>query len=287
MQLRITLGVHGEAVNAAQGTLHYDPSAVQVVSIRTGGSLFRFWPVSPAVDRESGTITFTGGLPTPGFAGSDALLFTVNIIPLKAGTFPALTWDASSQVLLNDGAGSPATVQFVNADLHVTSATAAVCIAPRQTPLVAADTTPPEPFDVVITRTPNAYDGRYFASFYAYDAGSGISRYDVQENGAKWQTATSPYVLHQQTGDVVLFVRAIDVAGNARTASASLHVVPSPVPSGTHPFGPWWFWLIALFAALAGIGRILSMRHHVDTASQHAMEAKSSHPDQPGPSVRP
>src|SRR5207247_2300689 len=101
------------------------------------------------------------------------------------------------------------------------------------------DTVPPEPFEPQISRNPNIFNGKYFLSFAAQDKGSGIDHYEVCEDiGYRIQdlgkiiarflniksyslnscfvTAESPYQLQDQTLKSVIFVKAIDKAGNER-----------------------------------------------------------------------
>lgn len=254
--VQILLRTGADAVNAAQATLKYDPALIRVRTVSTGGSLFRFWPVQPTVDAAKGTVVFAGGLPTPGFTGENGLLLTVVIEPLKPDTRTQLVWAGGSQVFFNDGQGTAALHSVRNAALRIAPERAQVCLAPLGTPAVAPDTTPPEPFDVVIAQSEKAFDGKYFASFYAYDSQSGISRYEVRENNDSWSIQQSPYALRHQTGDVVLTVKAIDTAGNERIASTSAHfAVPKAFDTG-----PWWFWLIVFLVALAALGRALQKR---------------------------
>ena len=106
---------------------------------------------------------------------------------------------------------------------------------------------------MAIARSDDAFQGKFFASFYAFDTESGIDHYELRENGDGWVRAWSPYILETQSGDVLLEVKAIDVAGNERIASTSAHL---QIASAAH-WGPWWFWLVILLAIGVTVWRIL------------------------------
>lgn len=245
-----------DAVNAVQGTLTYDPTALSIESVSTGGSVFQFWPVRPTVNTERGTITFAGGLPNPGYSGKDATLVTLYVKPLRSDGITKLSWSRETAVLLNDGKGTHASTSLVNATLTASPESSSVCEGVRSIPAIAADTTAPEPFSVVIARSDEAFQGKYFASYNAYDADSGVVRYEVRENGDMWYQAWSPYVLQTQSGEVLVEVKAVDAFGNQRIASTS-----AMLKAGDgFTFGPWWFWLIALIGIGLAIWRMFSKR---------------------------
>lgn len=270
--VRVLLAVDGDAINAAQGTLRYDPSQLRIESVRTGGSIFRFWQTQPTVDASRGTITFVGGLPTPGYDGTDGLLFTVNVVPLGTGDDVRMSWGADTVVLLNDGEGTPTDLALTGMRVSVAEASSTECTAARPTPTPVIDVTPPEPFDVIITRTEDAFRGQYFASFYAYDKDSGVVRYEVRENGETWHAENSPYLLRTQSGPVMLEVKAVDAFGLERIGSMSADLMRT----GGFDLGPWWFWLIALIAAGLGIWRYLASRRNKKDEPKPQNTMKSS-----------
>jgi hypothetical protein len=268
LAMQVTVSTNEGAINAAQGTLHYDPAMLRITSISTGRSVFKFWPVTPAVDEEQGAITFAGGLPTPGYKGESGLLFTVHVVPKKSANNQELfTWDRSSLVLLNDGLGTPADLSLSAVRVNVYDPLPGHCEEIIAKPTIAADTVAPEPFEVVITKTDQGFQGQYFASFYAYDADSGIARYEIRENSEAWHIEQSPYRLRLQEGRVLLEVKAIDASGNERISSASLFLTDG---QAMH-LGPWWFWLIIACAIAAALWRaIVSRRKDTDTQSSDA-----------------
>jgi len=261
LQVQVVVGAPESPINASQGVLHFDASVLEVTSISTGGSVFRFWQTSPVVNTEQGTVSFAGGLPTPGYQGEGGLLFTMIVRPkMNAENQTLLSWDKTARVLLNDGYGTSADLSLNDVRVDVSDPSAELCDTIPTKPAAVPDTVSPEPFEVIITKSDQGFQGEYFASFYAYDAGSGIVRYELRENGEPWHTEQSPYVLHVRQGQVLLEVKAVDASGNERISSASALLQDG---SGVY-LGPWWFWLILLCAVAAAIWRLF--RHKISSS---------------------
>jgi hypothetical protein len=214
----VDIDTQGESVNAVGAHLVFDPNLFTVKAVDTGGSLLDLWVQPPIFSNTSGTIDFSGIVPG-GMTTADGSLVTLMIAPRATGTFFGFA-STSFQVLLNDGRGTPASVSvaaqpFVFTSLPSSSATAAVSV----------NLTPPDPFLPQVARDPNIFHGKYFLVFSATDQRSNIVSYQVLEvpTGARggtapqWQTATSPYLLRDQTLSSDIYVRAVDASGNFRT----------------------------------------------------------------------
>ncbi|MDO8593657.1 MAG: cohesin domain-containing protein [bacterium] len=93
----------GTAINNAEGNLSFLRNLFDVVSINKDASLFTLWIAAPAYDGNS-TISFNGGLPSPGYQGSNGKLFSV-ILRAKAAGSAALTL-VNGAVRANDGLGT-------------------------------------------------------------------------------------------------------------------------------------------------------------------------------------
>ncbi|OGL87426.1 hypothetical protein A3I40_00860 [Candidatus Uhrbacteria bacterium RIFCSPLOWO2_02_FULL_48_12] len=97
---------------------------------------------------------------------------------------------------------------------------------------IKIDKTPPDEFEVKISRSPELFNNKYFLSFSATDAASGLAYYEIKEGDGEPETvARAPYVLRQQKRNVPITVRALDKAGNDRT------VVIAPLPLWERLFG--------------------------------------------------
>src|SRR6185369_15788193 len=57
----IRVNTEGQAINAAQGSVIYDPAKIEVVSISKAGSIFNLWTQDPTFSNSEGTLSFEGG----------------------------------------------------------------------------------------------------------------------------------------------------------------------------------------------------------------------------------
>jgi hypothetical protein len=87
-------------INAADGSIQFDPAFLKVKSISIAKSLFELWPQKPVFSNEKGTISFSGGLPKQ-FSDSAGVIFNIVFTPKKSGkTMLSFT---SGTVLSADG----------------------------------------------------------------------------------------------------------------------------------------------------------------------------------------
>ena len=188
------------AVNAIEGRIVL-PQGISVGGIYTGRSAISIWITVPEV--ENGIIEFAGITPG-GFRGKYEL-FSVEIESAAGFYFDKVG------AYRNDGSGESVPVKM----------------SLLETVPMAEDSVPPESFELEISRVAGFLDGRYFASFAAQDKGVGIGQYEYQSTwflsprGWRWESAHSPLVLSQADTFKRIHVRAVDHAGNFRTASAS------------------------------------------------------------------
>jgi hypothetical protein len=94
----------GQAVNAIEGVLSFDPSQLQVVSVTSPGSIFNLNVQNPEYSNTAGTVRFTGVILNPGYTGASGSLITVTFRAAGQGT--ARVSYATAAVLANDGQGT-------------------------------------------------------------------------------------------------------------------------------------------------------------------------------------
>lgn len=226
--VEVTIDANEGAINAIQGTLVYDASHISAVSIQHGKSVLRYWVTKPALPDTPGSIEFIGGLPYPGFTGTGGNIMSVVFRADAPGTETSFTVAQGAKVLLNDGNGTETSISYVGADLSIAAADTPVCLAGPAERVIISDSIPPEPFEVIITRDEQIFDGAYFAAYDTVDNETGVSFYQVRETSqfisTPWQRRDSPYQLRTQGGDVLIQVEAVDGAGNSRLASASVTI---------------------------------------------------------------
>ena len=104
--LRVNTG--GTAINAAEGSIVFDQAKLSVASVSKSGSVFTIWAEEPKFSNAEGTIEFAGGLPNPGYSGSNGLVLTINFRTKTATTVRGTTdiTLVSGGILANDGYGT-------------------------------------------------------------------------------------------------------------------------------------------------------------------------------------
>ena len=128
--LDLLLDSPAEGINAGQIDLTFDNAVVQVDSMNWLSSLFRFFAEGPEWSNGAGTIHMIGGLPTPGFQGSNGLIAEITMTANGLGD-PALQYEAgTTDILLDDGFGTSTTVTIDNAIFSVLPSTDPACSAP-------------------------------------------------------------------------------------------------------------------------------------------------------------
>lgn len=93
-----------QSVNAVSGTITFPQDKLQVVSISRANSIVTLWVQDPAYSNTSGTISFEGVIPNPGFMGSSGDIMTVTFKVTGQGNAPVKF--SSGAVLANDGNGT-------------------------------------------------------------------------------------------------------------------------------------------------------------------------------------
>ena len=99
---RVLVNTSGDAINAAEGTLSFNPAQLSVVGI-TKGPIFNLWTAEPTFSNSDGTITFSGGSPS-GYTGANGAILNVTFRSKGAGN-AKLSFTQGS-VLAADGRGT-------------------------------------------------------------------------------------------------------------------------------------------------------------------------------------
>lgn len=115
----IRIDTEGEAINALKANLIF-PDILEVVGLEKENSILNLWVGEPFYLNERGLISFIGGLPHPGYQGKDGLIGSVTFRVKGEGKAKVIFQD-DSQVLLNDGQGTEATLETKGATYHLIS----------------------------------------------------------------------------------------------------------------------------------------------------------------------
>jgi hypothetical protein len=100
---RVIVNTTGQSINAAEGTLTFNPQELTVVAVDRAGSIFNLWVTEPTFSNTAGTISFSGGMPT-GYTGASGSIFNVTFRTKTANT--ARVSLTGGSVLANDGRGT-------------------------------------------------------------------------------------------------------------------------------------------------------------------------------------
>lgn len=274
----------GECVNAASVDIHYPTDWMKAVAVSNGESLFTLWPEAPHVDLAQGIVQFAGGIPG-GYCGriqgdpekTNVLVKVVfsipgNMVGGKIATGPEplpITFGSATQVLLNDGQGSVAPLTLRSG--AYTRELVSLGAKNEWLDIVHSDTTPPDPFTVLLEQDKNTFQGKYFIIFSTVDKQSGVHHYEVAEDDplhlgytrgktgekAIFVTATSPYVLRDQTLGSRVIVRALDHAGNIEEAilpPKDVRSVESALALGEDSGGSLLWWSVGGWLTLCVFG---------------------------------
>lgn len=101
----IVVNTGGKSINAAKVDIRFPANKMQVVNPSAGTSFISIWVNQPAFSNTAGTITFQGGLPTPGIKTEAGIISTITFRATAPGA-AKLTFVDTSQILLNDGQGT-------------------------------------------------------------------------------------------------------------------------------------------------------------------------------------
>ena len=233
VRLQITTNT---TINTVAVNINYSPELLQVTSMKQGGSILKLWPEEPTHNETAGTIAFIGGLPTPGFTGSNGQLLDIGFRATHAGK-ATITFNSNSKILLNDGQGTYTTWSSVPLTVSITKPTTSPPPGPGlaedkpstpvDTPREDQDTTPPIDLELIIGKDSHLFNGEWFAVFLAQDSESGISHYEIAEietseaypKDNDWIKTISPYRLTRQDENTKIFLKAVDKAGNIAVIS--------------------------------------------------------------------
>lgn len=176
-------------------------------------SIFSLWPQTPSPSEDGSTTSFAGGVPG-GFQLDKAIIFNIVVEANKEGNITISPKNIA--VFANDGKGTRVPVEVRGLEIKVVPKNEGVASVNEWSNLILSDKTNPENFDIVIGRETSLFEGKRFAFFTAVDNQSGISYYEVSEDGKPSIRSGSTYILANQDENVTpnLIVTAYDKAGN-------------------------------------------------------------------------
>lgn len=113
----LTLNTRGASVNTLNITVTFDADKLSIVRPAGGVSIIGLWLEPPAYDNVRGTVTYVGAIPN-GIVTSSGVIGTITF-KAKATGNATVAVRTESTVLLNDGLGSQARVEYGRASYAV------------------------------------------------------------------------------------------------------------------------------------------------------------------------
>jgi len=226
--VEVRIDPENECINTVNANISFSQDILKADQFSQGNSILTLWVKNPEISQDSGIISFIGGIPG-GFCGRLAgdpgrsnllgkIVFQVKEVNselLSGKTAARVKFSDDSQILLNDGFGTPAKLITQNAEFNILAGAAQTPKTEWQEEL-EKDLIPPEPFGVEALKNPSIFNNKYFIVFSTSDKQTGVDFYEVKEGERDWKRAVSPYLLENQRLGSIIKVKAVDRAGNER-----------------------------------------------------------------------
>lgn len=248
-EVSVLFNTEGESINAADIEINFDQKLLSFAGYKETEGVLGFWIERPRL--ENGRIHLAGVIPggvtgsyNPNKKGQQPVsLAKITFIAKSLGTANLSFF--KSQVLKNDGLGTELShtkmkdfvVVYSKTEEPLEKPTVEPTNLPTDAPKVSKDTENPT------TLTLDYFESNLFLripsiiSFYAYDADSGIERYEIKIENKDWQRAESPYSIGESLFKRQIVLRAYDYAGNYKDASI---IVPGSIT----------LWILIVFVLL-------------------------------------
>lgn len=206
-EVDLIVDTENKKINALEGEVAFDSDSLEFVRVNDGNSFVSFWIDSPSVV-ENGKIFFSGM--TPG--GIDKIDARVFSIVFKAKTSGVTDLNLDNFIVLeNSENGNILDISYEDISIGIKKNDGVNTFED----LEVKDTVAPEDFSVILSRDQNIFDGKWFIAFGTQDKGSGISHFEICENGKlSCERGESPYLLKNQQQSHKIVVIAYDNAGN-------------------------------------------------------------------------
>jgi len=258
--VQVMIDTEEDCINTVKGEIDFSKDVLEAVNFATGNSILTIWLQTPKIDQNLGKISFIGGIPggycgpLPGEPGELDLLLKIFFKTKREG-MANLRFSEESQVLLNDGLGTPAKLTIKGAVFTILPGIPEIPKKEWQEEL-EKDNIPPEPFEIEIHRTPEIFEGKYFITFFTSDKQTGLDYFEVKEGKRNWEKAESPYLLEDQDLKSIIKVKAVDKAGNERLAE---YIPPKKIT--WKDWLPWLILILIVASIIYWLWKIYTKKH--------------------------
>ena len=128
--VEVRLDSEGEEINVTQVNLNSPSDLLEIIDFSKGGSILSFWVKEPSLKED--IISLIGGV--PGGLKGDGLILRINFLAKDVGKAEIL-FQEDSKVLLNDGKGTSAKLNFLEGNYEIVR-------KPEGLPLISSPTHP-------------------------------------------------------------------------------------------------------------------------------------------------
>lgn len=138
--VEVRVNTTGHSINAAEGSIVFDPAKLQVISVSKAGSIFTLWAAEPSFSNADGTVNFGVGIPNPGYSGSNGVIITINFKAKTATTVKGYTdvVMVSGAILANDGEGTNILSSLGRANFYLSPSVVEPTPNPEEQPQAAS-----------------------------------------------------------------------------------------------------------------------------------------------------
>lgn len=118
--VNVLVNTEGVTINNAEATVNFPSGLLEIVSVSKSGSIFSLWVEEPKFSNSAGTLSFNGGVPTPGFTGTAGKILSVVFRAKKAGSASLIF--SSAAIRANDGYGTNVLGSISGASFNIVQA---------------------------------------------------------------------------------------------------------------------------------------------------------------------
>lgn len=112
--IEVRLDTEGEEINAVKANFNFPSNLLEIIDFSKGGSILTFWAEESSMEEDF--ISFIGGIPG-GFKG-EGLILKITFLGKEIGE-GEVSFKEDSRVLLNDGKGTPAQLNFLEGNYEI------------------------------------------------------------------------------------------------------------------------------------------------------------------------
>lgn len=155
--IRVSTNTQGVAINQGEGTLTFPTNLLEVVSVSKTPSIFTLWVDEPTYSNGAGTVSWNGGVPTPGYSGADGTIVTITMRAKQTGSATLALTNAA--IRANDGKGTDVLSATSPASLAINAGTPP---AP-QNPIPVTPLAPTAPGDLTLSSKTHPNQDAWYA----------------------------------------------------------------------------------------------------------------------------